>query len=364
MEAADFAERVLFGAFAQCAADAGVNVRVKGGSDSEGMLSETNPTSRCSVAALQLGPPLARAMRNITHKSETLRRATAYAHLTTELPFAELLQRGRDDKGDALEIGRIAGIMAAKKTWETIPFCHPIPVTHAGVTFAIEEHGVSIEATCETVAQTGCEIEAMNAASVAALTVYDVLKPHSMGIVIDGIRLLHKSGGKSDLPEALDPPIRVGVVVTSDLVVGGVKQDTAGRLVRDFVVANAGLTIAREVLVGSDSVSVTGAVNECLLGGCELVLTVGGTGVTAVDQTVEAVSALLDRTLPGVMEAARDYGQRRTPLAMLSRGVSGVTDNTLVITIPGSTGGARDTMQALFPAVTKVVSNLRKRRRA
>jgi cyclic pyranopterin phosphate synthase len=100
-------------------------------------------------------------------------------------------------KGNPLEVARVAGIMAAKRTPELIPMCHPLPLSHAGVTATIEAGGVAIEATAATTAETGVEMEAMTAAAVAALTVYDMTKALDKGIVIERVELLEKTGGKS-----------------------------------------------------------------------------------------------------------------------------------------------------------------------
>jgi cyclic pyranopterin phosphate synthase len=107
------------------------------------------------------------------------------------------LREHQTPKGDPLETARIAGIMAAKRTADLIPLCHPLPLTHVDVSATVVESGVSLEATVATNAQTGVEMEALTAASVAALTVYDMCKALDKGITITNVRLESKTGGKS-----------------------------------------------------------------------------------------------------------------------------------------------------------------------
>ena len=136
-------------------------------------------------------------MKDVTAKSPTLREAVAESWITMPPEIQTMLRERRLEKGDALEVARVAGVMAAKKTWEIIPFCHPLPITGAEVSYTFEPDGVRVEARVRTVAPTGVEMEALAAASVAALTLYDMLKPHTKQLEIVYTRLLMKSGGKS-----------------------------------------------------------------------------------------------------------------------------------------------------------------------
>lgn len=135
------------------------------------------------------------SMVDVGAKPATQRSAKARAFV--RLAPAVLEELPRNPKGDPLEIARIAGIQAAKKTADLIPLCHPLPLTHADVAVEIQEGGVAITATAATFARTGVEMEAMSAATVAALTVYDMCKALDKGIEIRDIQLLEKTGGKS-----------------------------------------------------------------------------------------------------------------------------------------------------------------------
>jgi cyclic pyranopterin phosphate synthase len=137
------------------------------------------------------------AMVDTTGKAQTARRAVASARVLMSPETVEAVRAHRTPKGDPLETARIAGILAAKRTAELIPLCHPLPLTHADVRAELREDGVYLEAEASTTAQTGVEMEALTAAAVAALTVYDMCKAVEKGIQITDLRLEEKTGGKS-----------------------------------------------------------------------------------------------------------------------------------------------------------------------
>jgi len=135
------------------------------------------------------------AMVDVSHKSPTLREAEAYAFVAMSCRVLRALPQ--NPKGDPLEVARIAGIQAAKRTAELIPMCHPLPLSKVDVACAVKNLGVEIRSLVRTTAVTGVEMEALVAASVAALTVYDMCKALDKAIEIREIRLERKSGGKS-----------------------------------------------------------------------------------------------------------------------------------------------------------------------
>jgi cyclic pyranopterin phosphate synthase len=136
-------------------------------------------------------------MVDVTGKSVTARDALAEGVVRMSPETRELVLQRRLDKGDALEVARIAGILAAKRTAELIPLCHPIGIGAVEVSFEPVDEGIAISARVKTSDQTGVEMEAMTAVSVAALTVYDMVKGTERGVEISGIRLLRKAGGRS-----------------------------------------------------------------------------------------------------------------------------------------------------------------------
>lgn len=139
------------------------------------------------------------AMVDVTDKAVTDRTATARARITMQPETLALILRGDAKKGDVLGVARLAGIMGAKRTADLIPLCHPLPISSVKVDLTVnsEHNAVDITATVRTTGRTGVEMEALTAASVAALTVYDMCKAVDRGMRIDGIRVVEKSGGKS-----------------------------------------------------------------------------------------------------------------------------------------------------------------------
>lgn len=138
-------------------------------------------------------------MVDVTQKPATFRTATAEAYVELTEEALAALERGGVGKGDPLAVAQLAGIMAAKRTADLIPLCHPLPLTGVEVQAELlkEERRVRLQATVRTKAETGVEMEALTACAVAALTIYDMLKAVSKGLVISQVRLLHKAGGKS-----------------------------------------------------------------------------------------------------------------------------------------------------------------------
>ena len=137
------------------------------------------------------------AMVDTGGKAQTARRARASVRVSMSPETVAALRAGRTPKGDPLETARIAGIMAAKRTAELIPLCHTLPLTHVDVRAEVRDEGVYLEAEASTTAQTGVEMEALTAAAVAALTVYDMCKAVEKGITVTDLRLEEKTGGKS-----------------------------------------------------------------------------------------------------------------------------------------------------------------------
>lgn len=290
-------------------------------------------------------------MVDITHKIITQRTATAQA--IVKLGSLETMQAILDKtvpKGDVLEVSRTAGLFAVKNTSNAIPDCHPMPIEFTGIQFECLDDEVRIEVTVKAIYRTGVEVEAMHGASIVALTMYDMLKPIDKKVEISTIKLLHKKGGKSDYGNKEVKNLSVAVMVCSDSVSSGKKEDKAGKVISDKI-KNLGLEVSNYIIIPDEVLDIQNTINTLCSQKTDLIIITGGTGLSNRDVTPEAVIPLLDRRIPGIEEAIRSYGQDRTPYAMLSRSVVGFKGNTLIMALPGSTAGAGESMDAVFPSV-------------
>ena len=293
-------------------------------------------------------------MNNITSKTTCLRKATATAIVkTSKKETIDAVLSKQVPKGDVFEFSRAAGLLAIKRTSDVIPDCHPLPIEYASIKHRVEDLNIVIEVEVHTIYRTGVEVEAMHGASVTALTIYDMLKPIDKEVEISTIKLLQKKGGKSDFKDKLSFSLKCGVVVCSDSVAAGTKQDFAGKAVVEKLQQH-GLNASTYVIIPDEFETIQAKAKQLTDENYNLVIFTGGTGLSPRDVTPEAIEPLLTRNIPGIMEAARSYGQDRIPYAMLSRGVSGFINNTLVLTLPGSTRGAEETMDALFPYIIHI----------
>lgn len=298
-------------------------------------------------------------MIDISAKCSTLRTATAEAVIRVPAATLQRVRRGEVPKGDPLAVARVAAIQAAKNTSQLIPYCHPLPIEFVGVEFDLGEDTIRVRTTVKAVHKTGVEMEALTAASVAALTVYDMLKALDREMEIGSIRLLSKRGGRSDLQGDHVEPLRAAVVVLSDSVAAGRKQDESGKAIVSRL-EEIGVTVADYRILPDDAPALVSLLKEYAdAAGLDLVLTTGGTGFGPRDTTPEAMAQVIDREAPGIAEALRAYGQARTPRAMLSRGRAGIRGRTLIVNLPGSRQGVIECLDALFPGVLHAFPMLR-----
>ena len=296
-------------------------------------------------------------MVNITHKSNTLRKAiaTAVVAVSSEATITAI-NNNQVPKGNVFEMSKTAGLFAAKRTSDMIPDCHPLPIEYTHISFEVKGLEIHIFVEVHTIYKTGVEVEAMHAASVVALTFYDMLKPIDKGIEIRNIRLVEKKGGKTDYKEATEG-LTAAVIVCSDTIAAGKKEDKAGKAIIAHLERYA--VPATYTIIPDEVADIQNYIKQAVNENTSLVLITGGTGLSPRDVTPEVVRPLLDREIEGIAETIRSYGQDRTPYSMLSRSVAGTIGNSLVIALPGSTKGATESMDAVFPAVFHIFKMLK-----
>jgi cyclic pyranopterin monophosphate synthase len=289
-------------------------------------------------------------MRDVSSKSSTLRSAKASAVLNVDKSTIEAIRSGNVPKADPLGVARVAGIQAAKNTSLLIPYCHQVPLDHVEVVVSLESSRIVVTTEVKAIWKTGVEMEALVAASVTALTLYDMLKAIDEGMEIQSVRLLEKKGGKSAL-KVTGEGLTAAVLVMSDSVSRGEKEDLSGKLLAEElrglkfqvpvykILPDERTGIERELKELADTKQI------------DLILTTGGTGAGPRDVTPEATLAVIERRLSGVEESLRSYGSDRLPTAMLTRGAAGIRGKTLIINLPGSRRGAEDGINALFPGI-------------
>ncbi len=292
-------------------------------------------------------------MVDITHKISTLRSATAMATVKVSLPETiEAIQKNLVPKGNVLEMAKTAGLFAVKNTHLSIPDCHPLPIEYTAVAYEIKDLTIDILFTVKTVYKTGVEVEAMHGASIVALTMYDMLKPIDKNIEISTIKLVEKKGGKSSYKNKFRDVLKAAVFVCSDSIFAGEKEDRSGKIIVEKLNSYGVETSHYEII--PDEVDFIQERTKKYAEDNQLVIFTGGTGLSPRDVTPEALEPLLDNRIPGIEEAIRNYGQDRMPYAMLSRSVVGTLGDSLVMALPGSANGAKESMDAVFPHVLHV----------
>jgi cyclic pyranopterin phosphate synthase len=298
-------------------------------------------------------------MRDVSKKPVTLRTASAEATLKCLTATVEAVRSGNVPKADPVAVARVAGIQAAKNTSLLIPYCHQVPLDFAGVDITLREDSILVASKVTAVWKTGVEMEALAAASAAALTLYDMLKIIDGTMEIREVRLTGKRGGKSDFRPLPSGKVSAGILVLSDRVSRGERKDSSGKAIRDRL-ESLGVRVAEFSVLPDDKTLISGELirwaDRLAL---DIVITTGGTGIGPRDMTPEATAAVIERELPGVTEALRAHGQERSRYSMLSRGIAGIRGRTLIVNLPGSEGAVNESLDLLLPWILHALEVLR-----
>ncbi len=297
-------------------------------------------------------------MKDITNKIETLRIAKASAVVKLKTESIKAIKVNKTPKKDVLATARAAGFLAVKNTCNVIPHCHPIPIESVSIEFVLSVSSIRIITEVKSTYKTGCEMEALYGASAAALTIYDMMKPVDKKITIKEIKLESKSGGKSDYVNSVPKNLKTAVIVISDSVSQSKSKDKTGIVIKEKL-EKMGIKVSVYSIIPDEMLKIRNKVKKLCKDSFDMIITTGGTGVSSKDNTPEAIKLIIDKEVTGIMETARYYGQFKTPYAMLSRGIAGLAGTTLILTLPGSSRGAEETIDALFPHILHVFKVLK-----
>ncbi len=290
-------------------------------------------------------------MIDVSTKFNTLRYARAEGFLHGKSETLSRVSEKTVPKGDVVEVARAAGITAAKRCADWIVFCHPIPLDWVEVSLTVEEEVIRVQAEVRSVWKTGVEMEAISAVSAALLNAYDMLKPLDDSLFFDNVRVVKKKGGKNDFKDRFKKKLPAAVLVISDSTFAGKRKDKSGKIIQAFL-ENQPVTVKVYEVLPDDEERIAARLRKLVdEEGVKLIFTTGGTGLGPKDLTPEATIKVIDREVPGIAEAIRRHGKERTPYAMLSRELVGVRGKNLIVNLPGSSRGAQESLEAIFPGV-------------
>lgn len=293
-------------------------------------------------------------MIDISDKRRSHRKAQAEAFIVCSEGTLDRIEKGDTPKGDVYTAARTASLMASKTTHLVLPHCHPLTITGSTVEFERQPGRLRISVEVSAIDRTGVEMEALHAVSVAALTIYDMTKFTDEDLRIEGVRLVQKTGGKSDLQRFVASNPRAAVLVCSDSVHAGTAEDRSGLKAKELL-EKAGAEVVALAVVPDEKEAISALIlkwtDEDHL---DLVFTSGGTGVGSRDHTVEVTQSLIEREIPALGEVQRSFGFERLPVAALSRATGGIRGSSLIVNLPGSTGGVKDGLNALLPWIFHV----------
>lgn len=310
-------------------------------------------------------------MADVSAKQITERRAAAVGTILMGRRAFALLKSGRLPKGDAISLAQAAGVMAAKRTPDILPLCHPIALDSVDVEISLDATlpGAHVRCTAAVAAKTGVEMEALTGAAAALLCLYDLLKPVDPVLEIVAVRLDYKSGGKKGFwthpkyvkktPPKAAKAVHLGnavVITVSDRAFKKIYRDESGPALAAGL-QRIGFSIKKRIISPDDQKILETHIRRAARG-VDVVILTGGTGLSSRDVTPEAVLAVCDRLIPGIGESLRASGGPAT--AALSRSVAGQLGKCVIVALPGSGGGVRDglcVLENLLPHAVHIAND-------
>ena len=308
-------------------------------------------------------------MIDVGWKPVTRRQALARGNIrVSEKVFQAIIEK-KLPKGDVLSLAEVAGIVAAKRTPDILPLCHPINLDLVRIKIELDHTERIISVRCQVVthAKTGVEMEALSGVSAALLCIYDLTKSIDKGAIISSIMLEHKEGGKSGdwhHPEVSDHTatnfkklqgLRGAVLTVSDRCSKGEMEDISGDLLETYL-CDHGSSIELRSCVSDSQEEISEVLDTCSSRNVDLLVITGGTGIGPRDVTPEALQTHWTKKLPGFGELFRQRGALNTPYAWTSRAEAGLVGKMLVISLPGSPSAVKDGLDVIDQTIAHLIS--------
>ncbi|QCR22877.1 bifunctional molybdenum cofactor biosynthesis protein MoaC/MoaB [Pontibacter sp. SGAir0037] len=299
-------------------------------------------------------------MHDLTSQSTALQTAQAIGVVFCTAETIALLEQGGLPGGSPFSLARAAGFIGAKATPQLLPQRHAIQLDSLQLEFetlqeelhkgileegVLQRSGILIKAVGKAIGRAGIETEVLTAVSVAALELFDLLKTVDAQLEIGQLRALEQKKKKY-----FNTPPVCAVLVCSDSTAAGEREDNSGKIIMQML-EEVNAEVKHYLVLPDDKAQIQQQIKKWVEEDVQFIFTTGGTGLGPRDNTVSAVKEMLERDADGIAEAIRVHGQMRTPLAMMSRGVAGAIGHTLVVTLPGSSNGVRESLEAILPAV-------------
>jgi cyclic pyranopterin monophosphate synthase len=293
-------------------------------------------------------------MENSSYNISTLRRAEAEGRVLYEgaWPWSDAAWRAQ------LGEVRAAARLAAKSAHTADPACHAVMLDHVDLSVTVKEGEALLETAVEAVTRADIAGHALLALTTAAAVLHNALRLEGARPRITDARIRRAAGSPERFGRVKTGAVQGAVLVVSDAVFHGEKEDAAGRLIAERL-GELGVAVAHYEIAPDDAAVIAEQLTRLAEQlGRGVIVTTGGTGFSPRDCTPEAMERVVERWIPGIPEAARAFGQERTPYAMLSRGAAGIRGATLIVNLPGSRKGAAESLDALFPAVLHAMGAL------
>src|SRR3970040_982505 len=287
---------------------------------------------------------------DISNRVETLRRAVSQAVLRIN---PEIITQIKNESSETalIESAKIAAILAAKKTWKLIPSSHFSQLENVKVELSLRNEVIEIVVELQGVCKSDLEIESLTAVSIAALTVYDMLRSSEDSVMIESIRLLRKSDEILGISEKVTRKLKTAVLIINVSEQHLEKDKQTEKFTIDAL-TKKDVDIVESKIMPSTQHEIEDTIKQfCDEKNIDLIITCGGIGLGPEDILPEVTMKLIEKKIDGISEILRFYGQRTSPLVSFSRGIAGVRGHSLIINLPGNIREISESLDLLFPRI-------------